>query len=141
MIIDWVGHALARMRGDDHAPVELTVRIVDEDEGRSLNRRFRDKDKATNVLAFAAGNEPLSTAQEGTQALLLGDLVICAPVVAREAVEQGKSVQSHWCHLLVHGTLHLLGYDHDNEEQALEMESLEIRILADRGIDDPYSER
>lgn len=119
-------------------PVEVSVRIVDAEEGRALNSAYRGKDKATNVLSFPAG--------DGAGAVLppdvarsLGDIVICAPVVDREAEEQGKNVADHWAHLLVHGALHLLGYDHEKDEDAREMETLETRILAARGLGDPYA--
>lgn len=102
---------------------------------RSLNRDYRQKDKATNVLSFPAG------AIEGLPAEaapLLGDIVICAEVVSDEAAEQGKSTDDHWAHMLVHGTLHLLGYDHETDDDAAEMEGLEARILTVNGLRDPY---
>ena len=115
------------------APVELTVRVVDTDESQALNRTYRGKDRATNVLSFAAD------LPEGIDLPLLGDIVICAPVVEREAAEQGKDLEHHWAHLTVHGVLHLLGHDHQNDDDAQEMEAIEIRVLADLGIPDPYS--
>ena len=99
----WIGAALAGRRES----AELTVRIVDEDEGARLNHRYRHKDYPTNVLSFPA------QLPEGVESALLGDLVICAPLVMREAAEQGKPAQAHWAHLTIHGTLHLLGYDHE----------------------------
>ena len=118
----WIRHALA-LDG------EITVRIVDEDEGRTLNRDYRQKDYATNVLTFDYTKAPVVTA----------DLVLCAPVVAREAAENGKSLRDHYAHLLVHGTLHAQGHDHETgEADAQAMEALEIRILAGLGIADPY---
>ena len=111
---------------------ELSIRVVDETEGAALNARYRGKDYATNVLSFPAElpvGVPLPT---------VGDLVICAPVVAREAREQGKPAQAHWAHLTVHGCLHLIGYDHEDERQAAVMEPLETAILAKLGIPDPY---
>jgi probable rRNA maturation factor len=113
-----------------HAEVNLL--IVGTRAGRRFNREFRGKDYATNVLSFA--HEPL----RGQAAGLLGDIVICAPVVAREAREQGKPVRDHYAHLTVHGVLHLLGYDHQAEADAARMERLEQRILASLGIADPY---
>jgi probable rRNA maturation factor len=113
-------------------PAELAIRIVDNDEGRSLNRDYRGKDYATNVLSFPAELPP------GTRLPLIGDLAICAPVVLREAAEQGKPPRDHWAHLTVHGVLHLLGYDHIDDRDAETMEALEMRILAGLGIADPY---
>lgn len=120
---------------------EVVVRIVDEDESRELNSRFRQIDKPTNVLAFPSYDADLAELVEEAGEFPLGDLVICAPVVLREAAEQGKDPEDHWAHLLVHGTLHLLGYDHAQEQEAAEMEALETRILAARGIGDPYRDR
>jgi probable rRNA maturation factor len=115
---------------------EVSVRIVDEPEMRALNRDYREQDKPTNVLAFPAGDAGFAPPGETR---LLGDVVVCAGVVAHEAHEQGKLLEHHWAHMLVHGTLHLLGYDHSDEEQAEAMEALERRILGGFGIADPYS--
>ncbi len=105
------------------------MRIVGEDEGRALNLQYRRKDYATNVLTFDYAREPLVSA----------DLVLCAPVVEHEAREQGKTLEAHYAHLLVHGTLHAQGYDHEtNERDALEMEALEILLLAALGFPNPY---
>ncbi len=111
---------------------EITLRVVDEAESRALNRDYRGIDRPTNVLAFSYDPAPGSDA-------LIGDLVICAPVVAREAAEQEKPLEAHWAHVIVHGTLHLLGYDHQNDDEAREMESLEVKILAELGFPDPYA--
>ncbi len=111
----------------------LTLRIVDEPEGRELNRRWRGRDSATNVLSFPAD------LPDGTGIELLGDIVICAPVVEREAAEQGKSVVAHLAHLLIHGILHLKGFDHISAGQAETMESLEISLMADLGLANPYA--
>lgn len=128
----WATAALAgRIREAD-----LAIRIVDESEGRALNRHYRGKDYATNVLSFPA--ELPEGLPEDFHMPLLGDLVICAPVVAREAREQGKSPAAHYAHLTVHGTLHLLGWDHDDDREAEAMEQLEREILASLGIADPY---
>lgn len=124
----WVQATLDGQRDD----AEVTIRIVDEAEGRVLNRTWRKKDYPTNVLSFAAGLPP------GIQSRLLGDLVICAPVVLREAAEQHKPPAAHWAHLVVHGTLHLLGHDHETTSEARAMEALEIAILAKLGFPDPY---
>jgi probable rRNA maturation factor len=107
---------------------EATIRIVDEDEGRALNLAYRSKDYATNVLTF-----PLSETPH-----LIGDIVICAPVVTKEAAEQHKSLEAHFAHLTVHGVLHLHGYDHEDVHQAELMESIEIQILAKLGYANPY---
>ena len=117
------------------APSELTIRIVDEAEGRELNHTWRGKDYATNVLSF-----PAEIPDGLLDIPLLGDLVICAPVVAREAAEQGKRAEAHWAHLVIHGCLHLLGYDHLEDEEAEEMEALERELLAELGHPDPYAE-
>lgn len=128
----WVEAALA-----DHArDSELSIRIVGEDEGRALNRDFRGKDYATNVLSFPA--ELPEGLPERLRPPLLGDLVICAPVVAREAAQQGKAPTAHYAHLTVHGTLHLLGWDHEDDAEAEAMEARERGILAALQIEDPY---
>ena len=127
-LAQWAAAALAGHREE----AELSVRIVDEAEGRELNHRYRGKDYATNVLSF-----PVEL-PEGVALPLLGDLVICAPVVSREATEQGKAPEAHWAHLTVHGVLHLLGYDHIEDEDAEVMEGLEREILAGLGYPDPY---
>ncbi|MGD9021902.1 MAG: rRNA maturation RNase YbeY [Lysobacterales bacterium] len=114
----------------------LAIRIVDEAEARQFNRDYRGRDYATNVLSFPA--ELPHGLPEELRHSQLGDLLICAGVVAREAVEQGKPETDHWAHLVVHGVLHLLGHDHQGEEDAAAMESLEARILAGLGIPDPY---
>jgi len=121
----WIRHALER-------DAEITVRIVDAEEGRALHRDYRHKDYATNVLTFDYATEPVVQA----------DLVLCAPVVAREAAEQGKSLQAHYAHLLVHGTLHAQGWDHEvSEADAEAMEAREVAILARLGFANPYAER
>ena len=121
-------------------PVELSVRLASDDLVRALNSKWRGKDKATNVLSFplADANE-LGTANISTQELLLGDIVLARGVCESEAVEKGVSVQEHATHLLVHGTLHLLGYDHQDDDAATEMEVREVRALARLGISDPYA--
>ena len=118
----WIRHAL-------QSDGEITVRIVGTEEGQTLNRDYRGKDYATNVLTFDYTQEPVVTA----------DLVLCAPVVEREAKENNKTLQAHYAHLLVHGALHAQGYDHETGEQDAEaMEALEVEILAGLGIDNPY---
>lgn len=132
----WVAAALeGRIREAD-----LAVRIVDDKEGRALNRHYRGKDYATNVLSFPADIAEGVKMPKGVKMPLLGDLVICAPVVAREASEQQKALNAHYAHLTVHGTLHLLGWDHEDEREAECMEQLEREILAGLGIADPYTE-
>lgn len=125
----WARTALA---DDAGAAVELTIRIVDAAESQALNRDYRGKDKPTNVLSFPFEAPP------GVESELLGDLVICAPVVAQEAAEQGKPLQAHWAHMVVHGILHLLGYDHIEDEEAERMEALEVARLEKLGIANPY---
>ena len=126
----WVAAALASARHDSLS--ELSIRIVGAREGRALNRRYRGKDYATNVLSFPAD------LPGGVDSPLLGDIVIAAPVVAREARGQDKPLRDHYAHLTVHGVLHLLGYDHQRQREAARMEALETRILATLGIADPY---
>jgi len=115
---------------------EISVRVVDVIEMQRLNKEFRDQDKPTNVLSFAAGD--LDGLPNDAQPL--GDIVVCAAVVAGEAEQQNKPVGEHWAHMIVHGTLHLLGFDHESDSDAAEMEGLEIQIMADHGIADPYRE-
>ncbi|MGE5625989.1 MAG: rRNA maturation RNase YbeY [Bacillota bacterium] len=130
-IARWARAALAGSRRGG----EVAVRIVDEAEGRALNAQYRHKDTATNVLSFPAELPAGVPLQE------FGDLVICAPVVAREAAEQGKRPEAHWAHMVVHGCLHLVGYDHMDDAQTAEMEPLETEILAGLGYPDPYAPR
>ncbi len=111
---------------------QLTVRIVDREEGAELSRRYRHREGATNVLAFPFEPPP------GVPAELLGDIVICAPVVEEQAREQNKELRAHWAHMVVHGILHLLGYDHRDEEEAAEMEKIERTLLERLGCPDPY---
>lgn len=130
-IRQWVLQALP----EDKTDAELTVRIVDEAEITALNRRYRGKDGATNVLSFPYEGIP------GVDTALLGDIVICAPVVASEAVAQDKPLDAHWAHIVVHGVLHLLGYDHQHDDHAHEMETRETDLLANLGYPDPYQGR
>lgn len=116
---------------------DLAIRLVGSKEGRALNRHYRGKDYATNVLSFPA--ELPEGLPPGVRMPLLGDLVICAQVVAREAREQGKPLNAHYAHLTVHGVLHLLGWDHEDSREADAMEQLEREILAGLGLDDPYA--
>lgn len=131
----WVAAALAgRIREAD-----LAIRIVGSKEGRSLNHHYRGKDYATNVLSFPA--ELPEGLPKGVKLPLLGDLVLCAPVIAKEAAAQGKPVNAHYAHLTVHGVLHLLGWNHEDTREAECMEQLEREILAGLGLPDPYIER
>ena len=130
----WAAAALdGRIREAD-----LAIRIVGSKEGRALNRHYRGKDYATNVLSFPAEVAEGVKLPKGVKMPLLGDLVICAPVVAREAKEQGKRPNDHYAHLTVHGVLHLLGWDHEDERDAECMEKLAREILAVLGLEDPY---
>ena len=131
----WVLAAL----GESTPQRGLAIRIVAEAEGRELNQRYRQRDTATNVLSFTADIPAELRAQ--LPMVPLGDLVLCAPVVEREAREQGKPVQDHWAHLTVHGVLHLLGHDHQDAVSAAAMEALERKILAGLGVSDPYVPR
>lgn len=118
----WVGAALQQ-------PASVTLRIVDEEEGRTLNRDYRNKDYATNVLTFEYGE---------AAGVLSGDIVLCAPVVEREAHEQSKELLAHYAHLAVHGVLHMQGYDHETEAEAVVMEALEVEILHRLRFNNPY---
>lgn len=114
-------------------PVQVSLRVVGTAESRKLNRDWRDEDHATNVLSFPAGEGfDVDTVPS------LGDLAICVPVVKREAQQQGKRLDAHWAHMMIHGTLHLLGYDHENDRDALVMEACEVAILESFGFDNPY---
>lgn len=130
----WSATAL-RLAGIEAGDRELTVRVVGEEESRELNRRWRGKDSPTNVLAFPG---PPGEGLESGADFPLGDLVISAPVVEREAASQRKTLRQHWCHLIVHGTLHLAGFDHETADEALRMERLETAVLAELGFPDPY---
>ena len=124
----WLGAAIR----DERDECELSIRIVDEQESADFNQRYRGKSGATNVLSFpfdAVTPEPLP---------ILGDLVICAPVVIREASDQQKTVDAHWAHIVIHGVLHLLGYDHIEDQEAEQMESLETAILVNLDFPPPY---
>jgi probable rRNA maturation factor len=134
VIRNWVQRAVDVT--DSGRDVDVSVRIVDEEEMRALNRNYRDQDKSTNVLAFPAGDAGFVPPGERP---LLGDIVVCADIVVREADEQGKPLDHHWGHMLVHGTLHLLGHDHISDREAEAMEALERRVLASLGIADPYA--
>lgn len=126
----WLEAALSQHSSD----LELTIRLVNADESRQLNHQYRQKDNPTNILSF-----PFEV-PEGIELNLLGDLVICSEIVIQEAKEQTKNVNDHWAHLVIHGCLHLLGYDHVEENEAIEMESIETTLLSTLGIDNPYQE-
>jgi probable rRNA maturation factor len=126
----WIDAALA----DQTKEFEVVVRLVDEPESQQLNREYRGKDSPTNILSFTF------EVPDGLELNLLGDLVICAPLVKKEALEQQKLLEHHWAHLVIHGVLHLRGYDHIDDEEAEEMESKEIEILQQLNIPNPYQE-
>lgn len=130
-IQQWAESALAQVTED----CELSIRLVDEIESADLNSTYRGKTGPTNVLSF-----PFDTDVELTP-MLLGDLVVCAPVVEREAKEQAKLTEHHWAHMIIHGCLHLLGYDHVEDADAIEMEALETQILTSLAMMDPYQEQ
>ena len=125
----WVA---AVLQGRFDEPVELTIRIVEESESAQLNETYRNKQGSTNVLSFPYDGEI------ALSPVLLGDVVVCAPVVINEARVQGKSLKSHWCHMIIHGVLHLLGYDHITDQEAEEMEAEEVSIMAALQYDNPY---
>lgn len=131
-IEDWVCRALASAQSRSGHTPELSIRITDDDEAANFNQTFRAKPGATNVLSFPADLPP--DAESG----LLGDLVICAPLVEREAAQQAKPVEAHWAHLIIHGVLHLLGHDHQTSAEAELMERLEIDLLHQLGFPNPY---
>lgn len=133
IVESWIARAVAAAGAG--SAFEVSVRIVDADEIHALNSKYRGKDEPTNVLSFPAGKVAGLPADIP---VLLGDVVVCASVVRDEAEAQGKAVADHWAHMLVHGTLHLLGFEHETDTEAAAMEALEIRILSDHGLADPY---
>lgn len=128
----WLDAVLAHQQLSNQ---EITVRIVDKEESQDLNHTYRGKDKPTNVLSFPFEAPP------GLSLNLLGDLVVCASVVADEAKEQHKALAHHWAHMIVHGALHLLGFDHITDDEAQQMEEVEVIILKQFSIDDPYQDQ
>lgn len=127
----WVAAALAGRR----KAAEVSIRVVDAEESCALNKRYRHRNKPTNVLSFPAELPP------GIELPLLGDLVICEPVVLEEAAAQRKPAVAHWAHLTVHGVLHLIGFDHQTDAEAAVMEAIEVEVLAELGYPDPYEDR
>lgn len=135
----WARAAFASTRPSrSRRATNLTIRVVGAAESRVLNRTWRGKDKPTNVLSFPAMDIGSGAHDPMPRDFELGDLAICAPVVAREAREQGKPAKAHWAHMVVHGVLHLLGYDHENDRDAVAMEAREVAILSRFGYSDPY---
>ncbi len=136
----WAALAIATQPDKAGAkPVTLGIRVVDEAESAQLNRDYRGKDYATNVLSF--GHELPDFMLDALEERPLGDLAICAPVVLREAAEQGKPAADHWAHMVIHGVLHLLGHDHEDDAEAASMEAIERTLLKELGIADPYLEK
>ena len=131
----WVHLSLQEPRSFE--PVEMTIRIVDQEESQTLNYDYRGIDKPTNVLSFEF-EQPPGLVDLGEELPYIGDLVICAEIVAKEAQEQNKTLEAHWAHMIVHGTLHLQGYDHIDEDDAEEMEAIEIEIMQSLGFENPY---
>lgn len=135
-VLLWIDLVLSNQSNQDRNLLdsEVTIRVVSEQESQTLNHQYRNKDKPTNVLSF-----PFESPAQ-IQIDLLGDLVICADIVEKEAKLQNKLISHHWAHMIIHGTLHLLGFDHVEEQQAQQMEALEIALLAKLAIDDPYQD-
>jgi probable rRNA maturation factor len=131
----WVDTALSEVSSEPKQEFELTIRLVNNEESQQLNMQYRGKDKPTNVLSF-----PFEV-PEGVELNLLGDLIICIEVMKQEAQEQNKALFDHWAHLVIHGCLHLVGFDHISDTEAVEMESIETSILKKLGISDPYVEQ
>tara|TARA_R110000822_G_scaffold226254_14_gene359026 strand:+ start:7354 stop:7842 length:489 start_codon:yes stop_codon:yes gene_type:complete len=134
LVHQWVYAALAEINTGGKDDLELSVRVVDEEESADLNQRYRHKQGATNVLSFPAD------LPDSLQLPLLGDLVICAQIVEREARQQDKSLDAHWAHMLIHGSLHLMGYDHIDDRDAEEMELLETKIITSLNFPPPYEQ-
>lgn len=144
-VSQWVELALDRAADTSAQNAELCVRYVDAQEGQQLNAQYRNIDKATNVLSFPSDLDApvvvegaVAAATDDALPALLGDLVICGPVVAQEAATQGKTLTDHVAHMVVHGVLHLLGHDHETDNEAQAMESLEVSLLAELGVANPY---
>ena len=135
LLTDWVKSAINASDSATREEVELTIRVVEASESNAINLQFRSKDKPTNVLSFPFQNPP------GLTLPLLGELIICQAIIEEEAKEQRKTLQAHWAHMVIHGTLHLLGYDHIENDEALEMEALETNILVTLGFPPPYTEQ
>lgn len=129
----WISYTLSVLRPPTLTKIELTVRIVDVEEGRALNSQYRQKDYPTNVLSF-----PFDSPNAVESPCYLGDIVLCEPQIVLEAQQQGKKALAHWAHLSIHGLLHLLGYDHETSSTAQEMESLEVFLLGKLGYPNPY---
>lgn len=130
---DKIRHYITTAIGDRVKNAEIGIRIVSREESRELNHQYRGKDKATNILSFNYSDDD--------DEIFMGDLVICAAVVAEEAQQQHKPAAAHWAHMVVHGTLHLLGYDHEHDQDAETMEALETKVLQQLGYNNPYEEQ
>lgn len=139
--LEWLVKCVASAYEGEFESPSAVLRVVSEEEGRSLNDNYRGKDYATNILSFPSDYSDLpAEALDEEDAAYLGDLVVCAAVVEKEATEQKKTLEQHWAHLLIHGVLHLQGYDHTTEDEATIMEAIEIKLLGELGIPDPYNE-
>ena len=134
LVYRWVYAALKGQTIEEKDDVELSIRIVDEQESAEFNQRYRDKQGATNVLSFPAD------LPDSLQLPLLGDLIICAPVVEMEAQQQKKTLDAHWAHMIIHGSLHLIGFDHIHDQDAEEMEALETSIITGLNFPPPYEQ-
>ena len=135
LLTNWVASAIQASGLPQQDETELTIRVVEKEESNAINLQFRHKDKPTNVLSFPFQNPP------GITLPLLGDLIVCQEIIETEATEQQKELQAHWAHMVIHGTLHLLGYDHIEDEEALKMEALETSVLVELGFPPPYTEQ
>ncbi len=140
-IVMWISHTLQALPTyDDSVQYEVSVSVVDESSIQSLNRDYRDKNKPTNVLSFPSGMPVLTDPDSGEKHHALGDVVVCHSIIVAEASIQGKAIEHHWAHMVVHSVLHLCGHDHSEQEQAQVMEALEVKLLHTLSIPNPYQQ-